>query len=95
MTKKNTRGESQFVRIYGEFRYRWWLKPICWIFKHKKEWTNIYGIKYKQCSRCGKDFFTKKIIKREKEFVRKLSAEEIGEIYGVKFYSTKRVSSWL
>ncbi len=82
--------ETKFIHVYGEFKHRWWLRPICWIKKHTKKWVAIYGIKYKQCSRCGKDFFTKKVKKKEKELENILYRGEMGELYRVKYYKTKK-----
>ena len=76
--------KNKLIRFTGEFKRRWWLKPICWVFGHKKATTSIYGVRSKQCSRCGKDFFT--------EFESNLYKGEIGELYGyrIKFPKEKR-----
>ena len=80
---------TEWIRIVGEFKTRWWLRPICWVFKHKKEWTRIYGVRYKQCSRCGKDFLTKKATEVEVKFRNCLYRGEIGQLYGVRFFRDK------
>ncbi len=80
--------KTKFVRVFGEFKHRWWLRPICWIFKHEKEWTSIYGIRYKQCSRCGKDFFSDEVKDEQRKFQNRYYSGEIGELYGIRFYQT-------
>ena len=88
--------KTGFVRIYGEFRERWWMRPICWMMGHKKEWTSSFGIKYKQCSRCGKNFFSKSKGRLIDEINSKLlSGEEVGELYGVRFMKTKKIKNFV
>lgn len=90
MKSKDKQGEKKYakwVRIRGSYKHRWWMKPLCWLKGHKKVWTSAFGIRYRQCKRCGKDFWAKKIIEMERKLLFK---GEIGELYGVRFIQTKR-----
>lgn len=76
---------TRFVRIVGAYPHRWYMKPVCWIRGHKKVWTSAFGIRYRQCKRCGKDYYAKKIIKKVTALCR---AGVIGELYGIRFIKT-------
>lgn len=81
LSKKN----PAVFRIAGEFRERWWKRPICWIKGHKKRVICPYGIKAKQCERCGKYYWRKPT--GEKTPIYK--GGEVGELYGVRFIESK------
>jgi hypothetical protein len=72
-------------RAAGEFRNRWWKRPLCWLVKHKKTTISPYGCYVHQCSRCGKVFWRKK---RNGEDSERLFNGEIGMLYGVRFVET-------
>ena len=82
---------DEFISIVGNYKKRWWLRPVCWLLDHKKVPSVIYGIKYKQCKRCGKDYFNKKPNNVENRLNKLLYKGEIGKLYGVKFDETKAI----
>lgn len=82
---KQTVKKDSYWRIAGEFRNRWWMTPICWVVKHKKRVINPFGVKAKQCQRCGKYYWRKLIPEKST-----LYSGEVGQLYNVRFVTTKR-----
>ena len=81
------------IHIRGNFRKRWYLQPVCWLLKHKKRIRSTYGLRHKQCERCGMYFFNKTRNGRTYSWKRyegkEVYAGEVGELYGVKFIQKK------
>jgi len=74
--------------LWHRFFYpKWIFRPVCWIKGHKNKIFWAYGVKVKQCIRCGKYHYKKET--REKGFEKALYKGEFGEIYQVKFMTTK------
>lgn len=83
---------TQWLRVRGSYPHRWWLRPICFLFKHKYKRVSAYGIVYKQCHRCGKDIF-KKRGKTVEGIHNSLRKGEIGQLYGVRFIESNSLKN--
>ena len=76
--------------LYDRFWYpKWILRPICRIVGHKNRVLYLYGCKVKQCQRCAKEFYSKPTNEKPKV---KFNGE-IGELYGVRFITTKKAKT--
>jgi hypothetical protein len=85
-------------RIAGEpanralFLNRFWYpiiikRPICWLKGHHNKIIWPFGLKIKICIRCGKTFYQKKTTEK---YPNGIFGGVVGELYGVKFKTTKR-----
>jgi hypothetical protein len=73
--------------LFDRFWYpKWILRPFCWLFGHKNRVLWIYGAKVKQCQRCAKVFYRKPT---KESFDKTFQQREIGNLYGVRFITTK------
>ena len=89
MNKLFKKNELNWLRVTGPYRKKWWMKLFCWLFKHQYKRVGVYGIVYKQCKRCGKEVYNK----RAKELDRVFYGGEIGNLYGVRFITSKKVKN--
>ncbi len=77
--------KETYWRIAGEFKNRWWKRPICWIKSHEKRVINPFGLRAKQCSRCGKYYWRRNTNEPMPKYT-----GEVGVLYGVRFITKKR-----
>ena len=78
-------GEVYYGHLFGFHYPLWLLRPICWLAGHHNRVLYPYGIKIKQCQRCAKVFYKKPT----REGKPSLFRGEVGQLYGVRFMSTK------
>ena len=73
-----------YTHFIGQYSKRWYMRVVCWFGGHQRKRVCSYGIRYLQCKRCGKEWFSKgKYVGKEHKFTRYQG--EVGQLYGVKF----------
>ena len=76
-----------FNNRFFSIRYPLWVKrPICWFTKHQFKIYWPYGIKIKQCQKCAKRQYKKRTTEKGPN----LYKGEVGQLYGIRFVSTKK-----
>ena len=74
--------------LFDRFWYpKWLLRPICWFKGHNNRVLYPYGCKVKQCQRCAKVFYKKPT--KEKPLIS--SKGEVGNLYGIRFWTTSQL----
>ena len=77
---------AHLVWVIGPFKKRWWMKPICFFKGHNPKVRHSYGIRYRQCERCGKSLFSGMLEKLKKGFY----SGEVGSLYGIRFVTSNK-----